>query len=526
MGVWSVIANIAGGLLAGYVFVMCSTRLLGIFQQEGYSSRAFFRWYFRSRNIERKKASLLAIAMALATAVTAVCFSFLGSDYACLVSAVPFIGIAVLYCLSERGALKVKEVATPRLIRLTAAYTLVMLGVCVGLAFAMDAVARAVNAEWYDFLRYVPFAIVPLLSPVVLAAVCFAMKAYEVPHTARFIRAAKAELDKSDAVKVGITGSFGKTSVKHFAATILSMRYKVIETPYSYNTPSGIARTVNEIGLDCNVFLAEMGARRTGEISQLADIVTPAYGVLTGVCAQHTQTFGSLEAIKKEKGVLVQRTQRCVVGRTAADLAREDDLLMGRDFDAEDVRLSLDGTRFTLRLPCGTFPVQVPVLGRHAAEDVALAAALCCLLGMSAEEIRAGIAEIVPVAHRLERRNHGGVIILDDAYNANPAGAQNAVEVLKLAGGKKVVVTPGIVELGQLEEAINMELGASLVGLDVILLVGETLVHDVREGYLAAGGDAARVRIVPKLKDAENILAKELSTGDCVLFLNDLPDIY
>ena len=145
---------------------------------------------------------------------------------------------------------------------------------------------------------------------------------------------------------------------------------------------------------------------------------------------------------------------------------------------------------------------------------------------MSAEEIRAGIAEIVPVAHRLERRNHGGVIILDDAYNANPAGAQNAVEVLKLAGGKKVVVTPGIVELGQLEEAINMELGASLVGLDVILLVGETLVHDVREGYLAAGGDAARVRIVPKLKDAENILAKELSTGDCVLFLNDLPDIY
>ena len=173
---------------------------------------------------------LLAIAMALATAVTAVCFSFLGSDYACLVSAVPFIGIAVLYCLSERGALKVKEVATPRLIRLTAAYTLVMLGVCVGLAFAMGAVARTVNAEWYDFLRYVPFAIVPLLSPVVLAAVCFAMKAYEVPHTARFIRAAKAELDKSDAVKVGITGSFGKTSVKHFAAAILSLTFLVFSS--------------------------------------------------------------------------------------------------------------------------------------------------------------------------------------------------------------------------------------------------------------------------------------------------------
>ena len=527
MGVWSVIANIAGGLLAGYIFVMCSVRLLGILQQEGYSCRAFLKWYYRSRNIERKKASLLAIAIALLTAIVSVCFSFLGSEIANLISAIPFIGLAVLYCVSEsRHALKVKEVPTPRLMRLTVVYTLVMVAVNIGLAFAMRAVALAINAPWYNLLRYVPFAIVPLLTPVILAGVCFVMKAYETPHTARFIKRAKAELDKSSVVKVGITGSFGKTSVKHFAATILSVRFKVIETPYSYNTPSGIARTVNEIGLDCNVFLAEMGARRTGEIAQLCDIVTPEYGILTGVCPQHTETFGSPEAIKAEKGVLVGRSRRCVLGRTVADLAREGDLVMGRDFDAEDVRLSLDGTRFTLRLPDGSFPVQVPVLGRHAAEDVALAAALCSLLGMTAEEIKAGIAEITPVAHRLERRNQGGVIILDDAYNANTAGAQNAVEVLKLAGGRKVVVTPGIVELGQLEEDINMQLGASLVGLDLVILVGETLVLEVRNGYLAAGGAEENLRIVPTLQDAQNILAKELGAGDCVLFLNDLPDIY
>ena len=100
------------------------------------------------------------------------------------------------------------------------------------------------------------------------------------------------------------------------------------------------------------------------------------------------------------------------------------------------------------------------------------------------------------------------------------------MEVLKLAGGRKVAVTPGIVELGQLEEDINMQLGASLVGLDLVILVGETLVLEVRNGYLAAGGAEENLRIVPTLQDAQNILAKELGAGDCVLFLNDLPDIY
>ena len=199
---------------------------------------------------------------------------------------------------------------------------------------------------------------------------------------------------------------------------------------------------------------------------------------------------------------------------------------MGRDFDAEDVQLSLDGTRFTLRLPDGRVPVEIPVLGRHAAEDAALAAALCHTLGMTAEEIAAGIRRVAPVPHRLERKDANGLIILDDGYNCNPEGAKNAVEVLRLAKGRKAVVTPGIVELGQLEEKVNMELGASLVGLDLVLLVGETLVLDVRNGYLEAGGDAEKLRIVPTLEAAQTALAEELAAGDCVLFLNDLPDCY
>lgn len=255
----------------------------------------------------------------------------------------------------------------------------------------------AVDAAWLYLVRYVPFCLVPLLCPLLLPFVNLCMKAYEVPHAGKFIKRAKAALAASPCVKVGITGSFGKTSVKHFAAAILSERYKVIATPASYNTPVGIAKAVNEGGLDCEVFLAEMGARRTGDIAQLCDMVCPSVGVVTGVTCQHLDTFGSVDAIRREKGELARRVQRCILGRSAADMDAPGALLMGRDFDAEDVRLSLEGTSFTLRLPEGSMPVTVPLLGRHAAEDVALAAALGACMGMTNAQIASGIQKIAPV---------------------------------------------------------------------------------------------------------------------------------
>lgn len=144
----------------------------------------------------------------------------------------------------------------------------------------------------------------------------------------------------------------------------------------------------------------------------------------------------------------------------------------GRDFAAEDIVCTEEGTSFTLRLGKERARIQTKLLGRHSAEDVAFAAALCSLLGMSLPEIAAAAALLTPVPHRLEKRVSGGVNILDDSYNANTAGALAAVETLKLFKGRKFVVTPGLVELGELEEKRNGELGAALVGLDGILLVG------------------------------------------------------
>ncbi len=523
------LAIVFGGILTAFFLSLCTRRQLGILQQEGYSSEALLKWCFKKGNLEGRRLSLLALSLLLLTALVNLCFCFAGYKIANLIALAPYAGIYALYVLSEeRRALKVPVKFTARLTRLTVCNTLFVAALSCGFAFACEAVAQAVGSEWYFLFRYVPFAALPFAVPFVLAFSNLVMRLYEIPHAKKFVTRARRALENSACVKVGITGSFGKTSVKGFAETILSEKFRVLATPSSYNTPLGIARTVNEKGLDCEIFLAEMGARRTGDIAELCELVNPAFGVVTGVCGQHLETFGTLEAVRAEKGVLARRAAHVVLGASVADMAegKQNALVAGRDFGAEEIVLSERGVAFTLLLKGEKLPVELPLFGRQVAENVALAAALALQLGMSKEEIAAGISKIRPVPHRLEKREGNGLVILDDAYNSNPEGAKNAVEALRAFGGKKCVVTPGLVELGAIETETNEALGRTLAGLDLVILVGETRVLPVRNGYLAAGGEESRLFLVPVLEKAQEIFTEKLSAGDCILFLNDLPDKY
>lgn len=500
--------------------------LLGILQQEGYATRALVRWYFRRGNGLRKRYFVLTTVLVLATALLALVFSFAGERLARLVSAAGYLGALVLFYASFRRALKVPLAKTNRILRLSVAFYVFLALILFGVQTALYALAAAIGTALARLLLLsVPLSLFPMLLVFVLSAANLVMKGYETPRNRRFISRGKQIIAGSGCVKVGITGSYAKTSVKHFAAAMLSTKYRVSATPLSYNTPIGIARFVNENGLDCEIFLAEMGARNTGDIAELCDMVCPDIGVVTGIAPQHLESFGTLEAIAKEKGVLAERTERGVLGITASSLAKEGTLVEGVDFSAEDVVLTREGTRFTLRVGKDRAEVFTPLLGRHSAEDLAIASALCSLLGMTFKEIVAAIPAAKEIPHRLQRMDNGSVTILDDSYNSNVAGARDAVETLRLFGGKRYVVTPGLVELGELEEEANRALGALLPGCEVIL-VGETLVLSVRQGYLDAGGDDGRLRIVPTLKKAQEILAAELQAGDAVLFLNDLPDKY
>lgn len=520
---WLYIA--AGSIVAATLFCLTASSMPAIMQQSGYSGEGFLEWYYERGNMILGRHALLALCLFLLTALFNLCFSFLKPVWANLISLAPFAGMCLLFRFSDRRALKVPVKRTGRIMRVCGVYwfllVAVIFGVCVGFTFG----AKEITGLAYYF-RYVIVAAMPFFFPALFALANNIVKLYDVPRNRRFEKKAAKALAESSCIKVGITGSFGKTSVKNMAAAILSEKYRVIATGASFNTPIGIARTVNEEGLDCDIFIAEMGARRMGDIKELCKMVNPEYGVITGICSQHLETFGSLDNIVKEKGLLADYCKKIVLGKSAAQIPSADKLVEGEDFGLEDVELRTDGTAFTLRLKEEKLEVKTGLLGRAAAEDIALAAALAFQIGMSAEEIGKGIENIKPVPHRLEKSEANGVTILDDSYNCNEEGARCAVEVLRLFGGNRWVVTPGIVELGILETEKNEALGASFVGLGQIVLVGETLVQAVKKGYVSAGGDKDKIRTVPTLKDAQELLAKELETGDTVLFLNDLPDIY
>ncbi len=520
---WYYIA--AGSIVAATLLCLTASSMPAIMQQSGYSGEGFLEWYYERGNMILGRHALLALCLFLLTALFNLCFSFLEPHWANFISFAPFAGMCVLFRFSDRRALKVRVNRTGRIMRVCGVYwfllVAVIFGVCVGLSYGARAITGLAN-----YFRYVIISAMPLFFPALFALANNIVKIYDVPRNKRFEKKAAKALAESKCIKVGITGSFGKTSVKNMANAILSEKYKVIATGASFNTPIGIARTVNENGLDYDVFLAEMGARRVGDIKELCKMVNPEYGVITGICSQHLETFGSLENIVREKSVLASFCKKTVLGKSAAQVECAEKIVEGVDFSIENLQLSTEGTEFSLRFKEETIEVKCGLLGRGAAENIALAAALAYTLGMSGEEIGRGIEKIKPVPHRLEKSEANGVTILDDSYNCNEESARCAVEVLKIFGGNKWIVTPGIVELGILETEKNEALGASLVGLDQVILVGETLVQAVKKGYVAAGGDKEKIRVVPTLKDAQDILGKELSSGDCVLFLNDLPDIY
>ena len=484
----------------------------------------------------RSRIRLLAFLTALAMLVIGLGFSFAGKICTYLVL-IPVPLFVIVYCAASRRALKVPLVNTARARRIYVLNVLLLAVLAFALALGGNAAAYYTAPEIVDRLRYLPLALLPLLLPVLIPVAAGMERPFSAVRNRKFVNAAQVKLRNASCIKIAITGSFGKTSVKNCLATILSERFRVLATPESFNTPLGIARTVDTADLSqADVFIAEMGARRTGDIARLCELVCPDHCILTGICDQHLQTFGSMDAIVAAKSEIFAGTKAggyAVVGMDeyTAQIEVPDTLQrvsVGEHGEcaAADVRSTAEGVRFKLLLGIRQIEVGSKLLGAHSAQNIALAAALAYKLGMTKEEIAAGIEKIDHVPHRLQPMDAGGVTVLDDAYNANVRGAAEAVETLRLFGGKRFVVTPGIVELGVLEEQENAVLGAKLVGLDRIILVGATLVLAVKNGYLAAGGAAENLTVVPTLEKAQAILAAKLRSGDAVLFLNDLPDLY
>ena len=384
--------------------------------------------------------------------------------------------------------------------------------------------------------------LLPLFETRILAIASLAAKPMEKKINDQFAKDAQQRLDSVPGIiRIGITGSYGKTSTKFLLKEILSVKWNVLATPGSFNTTMGVTRVIREMLTPAHqVFIAEMGARHPGDIRELVELVHPTIGILTSIGPQHLDTFGSIEGVaaaKKElidglpdNGIAVLANDGAWCTRVYENCSLKEKYLAGSLLEAKNIEIGPWGTRFTLldtqtgeEATCST-----KLLGRHSIDNMML----CCItakkLGMTLPEIAIGIARCKPVEHRLQLLDAGqGITIIDDAFNSNPAGAKAAVEVLSAFPGRRIIVTPGMVELGEKEAEYNREFGRQIAsGADIAILVGARHTKPIAEGLKEVGFDDQAVYVAETLDEARKLMEGLLRPGDVVMYENDLPDNY
>lgn len=531
MGIFVSVPKTAECIVAALAFaaLLCFTayKPLGVLQSSGYKNGKFVKWLKKKDNVLFTRLTFLSLMCLFSSAVIGLCFSFAG-EWAAVVSLAPFIVFFAVYLWADRKiALRSASVFTPRFKRLY----VILFTISAVFAYIIITLLNFADAVWgneiFSALRYCPLALLPLALIGLILLSNLVAAVYEVPHNRKFVRKATVKLKNYPIKVIGITGSYGKTSTKFILNAVLSSKYRVLTTPRSHNTPIGIALAINNANLsEYDIFIAEMGARHVGDIAELCEICPPDISLITGICGQHMETFGTFANVVKAKGEILTYTKESAI--TAADcyeLFAEYPVNIKKCLCASDIACTKDGTSFTLTLGGESKRAHTRLLGAHAAENIALAAEAAFAVGMTLDEIVCAIENIDFIEHRLQLIKSGDVNILDDGYNSNVKGARAALKVLKLFDGRKIVVTPGLVELGVLEKQENSALGSELAGFDMVILVGDTLVQPVREGYLQNGGDAEKIIVCQTLAAAQEQLKNYLHAGDTVLFLNDLPDV-
>lgn len=382
-------------------------------------------------------------------------------------------------------------------------------------------------------------------APLLIPAADWLLTPVQRGINARYLRSARRKLRTIAPVVVGITGSYGKTSTKFAVGRLIGEDKKVLVTPGSYNTTMGVVRAINEnLEPRHRYFVVEMGARQRGDIAEIGHLVGHEIAVLTAIGVAHLESFGSPEAIKLGKleivdtlrsgGVAVVNSDDPTIRGLTDELAGVDVIRYGLepegrpDVTATDVEVTRAGTEMTIvdRRSGATVRVTTKLLGRHSIGHVLAGVAVALQAGRDLDSLRGPIAALTPVEHRLQLiEGAGGVTVLDDAFNSNPDGAAAALEVLgSMPARQRIVVTPGIVELGELQREANEQLGRTAAEIADVLIVVAPL---NREAIVAgATGGKARVITVGSLEEATKELAGLVGSGDVVLFENDLPDQY
>ncbi len=389
-------------------------------------------------------------------------------------------------------------------------------------------------------------------SPLFLIASQILIWPIEYYQKRKIISAAKEKLEKLSNLKViAITGSFGKTSTKDILHTLLFKKYFVVKTPKSFNTPLGITQTVLELVKEnTDVFICEVGAYKKGEIAKITKLIKPSIGIITAVAPQHLEKFGSLENIARAKfelaenvkseGVILLNGNYKMLTNLCVNLEGIRTDFYGRDDDQyriSNIKTTIQGTAFTLITPKGKADIQIPLIGEHHAVNFLAASIAAIEVGLTLEEIKERAKLLLPTPHRLEIKKMGQITLIDNSYNINPKSTEGSLKLLsQFKDYRKIIITPGFVELGKEAAGANKKLGKEIATVaDEVIIVGEENKADLVTGIKMVTSED-RVYFANSTKEGISLaeqLAGEyiqrLARTDgkvTVLLEGDLPDQY
>lgn len=504
-------------------------RYLHMLQLNSYFNNRYLSWLRNNALKELQIVELLALSTIM--------LLFWGKAWAA--SATWFIVYAACTIFGKKDGEKKKFVVTSRVKRLIFTVCLLYL-VCLSI-FIVCSISGSIFTICMSGLVLV---ILTLVQPLAVVLANTVNMPVERLISNWYKNDAKNLIGKMNNLQViGITGSYGKTSTKYILNEILGRKFNVLMTPESYNTTMGVVKTIRTMLKPIHeIFIVEMGAKKKGDIKEICELVSPRYGLLTSIGPQHLESFKSIENIINTKFELVDSLpqdgtaflnydnkyiidREHVKNKIIYGITSE-----GLDYRAEKIQFGSKGTTFDLCIHDGRrIELATKLLGTHNVLNIAAASAVACELGVEPEKIKFAVKMLKPVPHRLELKNAAnGSFIIDDSYNSNPEGAKAALEVLgKFDSSNKILITPGIIELGEKEYECNFEFGRLAAGVcDFIILVGPVRTKPIFDGIQAHGYVDEKMHIARNLNDALGKMRQLLTDGSVVLFENDLPDNY
>lgn len=508
-----------------FIYVcMRMKKSMHMLQQNFYNdSNRYIKWIFKNK----KKSFLTYDLLFLPVLVFGYCFhqSFL------LLALFYLVLCLVYYQSNKKESVKIGFKVTARIKRMLITFFLLTFFLLYGSTFLEEKYAL-VFLGFYASLSNFVIALINILNKPVEKCVYYYY----------FNKAKKKIKDMPRLHVIGITGSYGKTSSKNILADILKVKYDTLPTPKNFNTPYGLMLTINNhLDKFSEYFIAEMGAFKIGQIKELCDFVHPKYAILTTIGLMHLETFKTEENIQKTKFELIESLPSDGIGILNMDdekqvsYKRKNNCTIkwistknkNADLYATHIEGTPTGMRFTVQFKGEkeSYPLETKLLGSANVYNIMAAVLLAKSLGMSMEEIQKGVRSIHTIEHRLEMKKLGNVNIIDDAYNANPVGAKMALETLALMPGKKVILTPGMIDLKDKQDELNYEFGRQMAQVcDLVLLVGKEQTKSIYKGLLDENYPKTQISVFNDVYEAFNVVRG--MQGAYVLLENDLPDLF